>query len=225
MVDIAHDDAYAPYIYSPVYIWSGPMTATRKHPTIRPATVSQIPLPADARALSTLSRVDYVDAFSRRLRRRAHSRTMEPRGVAGRSPLGPVPSRNRVDRPRLEARVTLVPTPCTGLGGAQERPRLRSPRGGRTARPQWRVAIPKRTSRPTVRDVRATQQPGRSPRMGRHHTHAPACRPLAPDARRSAHSMRPTCTRLPRRSLLTIHPPASARSLSLNAPARFSRSR
>lgn len=39
------------------------MTATRKHPTSRPATVSQIPLPADAMALSTLSRVDYVDAF------------------------------------------------------------------------------------------------------------------------------------------------------------------
>jgi hypothetical protein len=39
------------------------MTATRKHPTSSPATVSQIPLPADAMALSTLSRADYVDAF------------------------------------------------------------------------------------------------------------------------------------------------------------------
>jgi hypothetical protein len=39
------------------------MTATRKHPTSRPVTVSQIPLPADARALSTPSRVDYVGAF------------------------------------------------------------------------------------------------------------------------------------------------------------------
>jgi hypothetical protein len=37
--------------------------ATPKHPTRAPGPVSQIPLPADAKALNTLSRVDYVDAF------------------------------------------------------------------------------------------------------------------------------------------------------------------
>ena len=35
----------------------------RKQSTIKPGKVSQIPPPADAMALSTLARVDYVDAF------------------------------------------------------------------------------------------------------------------------------------------------------------------
>jgi hypothetical protein len=39
------------------------MTATRNPRTSGAARVSQIPLPADARALSTLARVDYTDAF------------------------------------------------------------------------------------------------------------------------------------------------------------------
>jgi hypothetical protein len=39
------------------------MTTTQVDHGVRPGQVSQISLPADARALSTLSRVDYEDAF------------------------------------------------------------------------------------------------------------------------------------------------------------------
>ena len=39
------------------------MTATRQPPPTTP-TVSRVPLPQDARALSTLGRIDYEDAFA-----------------------------------------------------------------------------------------------------------------------------------------------------------------
>jgi hypothetical protein len=39
------------------------MTSARAHRVLPTATVSEVSLPADARALSTLSRIDYEDAF------------------------------------------------------------------------------------------------------------------------------------------------------------------
>ena len=195
MVDTAHDDAYPPYIQYCIHMERSNDGNTRA-PRQQASDSQPDPAAGGCEGAEHPFSCGLCGRVSRRLRRRAHSRTMEPRGAAGRAALGPDPSRQRVDCARLEARVTVVPTPCPGLGGAPERPRIRAPRSGRTPRRQWRVAIPKRTSRSTVRDVRAAQQPGRAPRMGRHHTHAPACGPLAPDARRSAHSTRPTCTRL-----------------------------
>jgi len=39
------------------------MTTTQADRSVRPVTVSEVSLPLDARALSTLSRIDYEDAF------------------------------------------------------------------------------------------------------------------------------------------------------------------
>jgi hypothetical protein len=61
MVDMVHDGAYDLCIQYCIY--GGVMTATQRNATSAPGTVSQIPLPAEAGELSTLSRVDYVDAF------------------------------------------------------------------------------------------------------------------------------------------------------------------
>jgi hypothetical protein len=50
------------YIYSTAYmeVW---MTTTHPHHAVDAAATNKIPLPSDARALSTLPRIDYHDAF------------------------------------------------------------------------------------------------------------------------------------------------------------------
>ena len=61
------------------------MTATRQpSPTTR--TVSQVSMPQDARALSTLPRIDYEDAFAIDSRCPAHPGAMGPCGAPGRAP-------------------------------------------------------------------------------------------------------------------------------------------
>jgi hypothetical protein len=127
----------------------------------------------------------------RRLRRRAHSTTMDARSPAGGPARGASASGERVDDARPQARPILVPAPRAGLEDPPQQPRVRSPRRGRTARPGRGIAVPNRTSRPAVRDLRATQQPSRASRMGRDHTYTRARRPVPPHRRRPPRGTRP----------------------------------
>jgi hypothetical protein len=62
-VDITDDDAYAQYIHNCIYGGVTMISTLPMDRAVAPVTVTQVSLPADARALSGLSRIDYTDAF------------------------------------------------------------------------------------------------------------------------------------------------------------------
>ena len=144
-----------------------------------------IGLPHAARALSTLSRIDYEDAFFVRpgpgLDRTGEQwarAVLEgaPRGMRARLLRGVVPA-------RPQARVTLVAPPGAGLADPAQYPGFRAA-GGRVAdRHAGGAALQARAGRAAVRDVRAAAQSAGPRDLGEGRAGAPADRRVAADAR------------------------------------------
>ena len=147
------------------------MTATRQpRATTHAHAVSQISMPEDARALSTLSRVDYEDAFAVTVERehtaeqwvRAVLQDAPPR-VRGKLWLGWTALGLRLAPPWSSDRVV-------GWKIEHRDPGVMSARSGLLARAPRPVAVPKRTRRSAVRDVPPADQPGRPCAVGGDHT-------------------------------------------------------
>ena len=164
------------------------MAATRLSPAL--PTVTQVSLPADARALSTLPRIDYEDAFTV-----GEAVDLTPRQWA-RAVIDDAP-------PRVRARLYMG---WLGLGLKLGLP-WSSHRvlGWRVARnePDWllltanswlglrgELLFRARTARAPVRNASPADQSGRPCRVGQDHGHPPAGGSVPTDARGQARASR-----------------------------------
>ena len=155
------------------------MMATEMGRVEVPERVCQIVLPEGARELSTLSRVDYEDAFVVDV---GGQRTAQEwaRAVFNDAPLA-VRARLVSGWMGLGLKLGAPWSAAAGAGleGAAEQPRGHAPRRGLGPRPPGRVAVQNRSSRPVVRDAHPAEQLRGTSRMGPDNRQASGGGPLA----------------------------------------------